>query len=186
MGRLTLAALRAIDAAGKAVAAVTPSDVQVTESLFRILDANVLCSIATVTADGRPHVNTAYFSYAGDAGLRLYFLSHPASLHCLNLLANPAMALTVTAPEPRWDRPDAGVQLFGTAAQTDGAGVREAEASYARRFAAYAAWRAALRAGDAGQEYRLYRFEVASIKVLDEENLGDGVFVVASLVAGEA
>lgn len=48
------------------------SEARVRSSVFRILEENVLCSIATVTAATRAHINTAYFCYSDD--LELYFL----------------------------------------------------------------------------------------------------------------
>lgn len=149
-------------------------------SLFRILENNVLCSMATVTPEGSPHVNTAYFSYS--RALELFFLSHPGSLHCRNLAGNPRMAMAVFASAQQWTGPGQGVQLFGTCEQTSGSSAEEAERSYATRFEAYRNWRDALKPGDPAHEYRFYRFNVTALKILDEETFGDGVFIRASVV----
>lgn len=69
------------------------ADEDVVQSIFSILKYNVLCSIATVTAGNRAYINTAYFCYSDE--LALYFLSHPSSLHCKNVLRNASVAMTI-------------------------------------------------------------------------------------------
>jgi uncharacterized protein YhbP (UPF0306 family) len=148
-------------------------------SVCRILEANLLCSIATVTAEGRPHINTAYFSYS-DA-LEIYFLSHPGSLHCRNLLTNPAMAMAVFSSAQRWTEPGQGVQLFGTCEHTSGIFADEAERSYANRFHDYTSWKRVLQDSDLARQYRFYLFRVSRMKILDERAFGDAIFVWASV-----
>jgi uncharacterized protein YhbP (UPF0306 family) len=155
------------------------SDDQVWRSVLPILDGSPLCSIATVTAEGRAHINTAYFSYSDQ--LELYFLSHPASRHCRNLASNSSMAVTVFSTQQEWTDPGRGVQLFGSCEATSGSAAGEAERSYRRRFAGYETWKAALADGDVARQYRFYRFDAAAVKILDEQNLGDAVFVCASV-----
>jgi uncharacterized protein YhbP (UPF0306 family) len=155
------------------------SEEGVRQSVLSILDATLLFSISTVTPEGRPYINTAYFSYS-DA-LELYFLSHPASLHCRNLARNASIAATIFSSAQQWTDPGRGLQLFGTCAVTSGAAAEEAERVYRKRFPGYPKWKASLKNEDLGHEYRFYRIDVASIKVLDESNLGDAVFVRASV-----
>ena len=156
------------------------SEEHVRQSVLSILGANVLFSISTVTPKGRAHINTAYFSYSDT--LELYFLSHPGSLHCRNLSRNASMAVTIFSSVQQWTDPGQGLQLFGACAVTSGASVEEAERAYRRRFPAYQNWKASLKNEDLAREYRFYRFDVASIKILDERNLGDAVFVSASVL----
>jgi uncharacterized protein YhbP (UPF0306 family) len=156
------------------------SEKRVRQSVLSILGANVLFSISTVTPDDRAHINTAYFSYSDS--LELYFLSHPGSLHCRNLSRNASMAASIFSSLQQWTDPGQGLQLFGACAVTSGATAEEAERVYQRRFPAYQDWKASLKTEDLAREYRFYRFDVASIKVLDERNLGDALFVVASVI----
>jgi len=173
-------AIRTQDAAGRAIEASAPSEDLLRESTLRVLQDSVLCSIATVTLEGRAHINTAYFSYSD--GLTLYFLSHPSSLHCRNLSGNPSMAITVFSSAQQWEESgDRGVQLFGTCERATGSSADEAEQCYARRFPAYPGWKAALRDDDLARQYRLYQFTVTTVKILDEKNLGDATFVCASV-----
>jgi uncharacterized protein YhbP (UPF0306 family) len=156
-----------------------PGPELVRASVCRILEANVLCSIATVTTEGRSHINTAYFSYS-DA-LEIYFLSHPASLHCRNLLTNAAIAMTVFSSAQQWTEPGQGVQLFGTGEQTSRAFADEAERSYSNRFHDYTSWKRTLQDSDLARKYRFYLFRVSRLKILDERAFGDAIFVSASV-----
>ena len=158
------------------------SDERVLTSVFRILRENVLCSIATVTEQNLAHINTAYFCYSDE--LDLYFLSEPLSRHCRNLLANPSMAVAVYNSSQNWGGPDRGLQLFGTCRQARGAQAGKAERLYAERFPAYRDWVANLREDDAELGYRLYRFLTARLKVLDESEFGEAVFVRVAVTRG--
>lgn len=151
--------------------------------MFRILRNNVLCSIATVRGN-RAHINTAYFAYS--PALELYFLSAPDSVHCRNLEANPSMAMTVFSSAQTWGKPDRGIQLFGVARKARGREAEVARRWYAKRFRAYALTvtgtsEANRRQTRQLQSYRFYRFVPTKVKVLDEREFGDGVFVVAAI-----
>lgn len=65
--------------------------------------------------------------------------------------------------------------MFGTARGAAGAMAREAERLYATRFPAY------------GPEltYSFYRFRPNQLKLFDEDVLGPGVFVIASVRNGQ-
>jgi len=169
-----LSRLRAIDPAGRpAQARVTRA--RVLRSAERTLNENVLCSIATMGAGNSAHINTAYFSFSKD--LDLFFLSHPDSLHCRNLTRNPRVAIAVYSSRQNWDGPDRGLQLFGRCAEAHGRAAVIARLSYSRRFPAHRAWVDS--APGPAAEYRFYRFATSMVKVFDESELGDGVFVVA-------
>lgn len=180
MNRSVFKGIQVVDVRGTGVAMKELAEERVRQSLLLILESNVLCSIGTVTPEGRPHINTAYFSYSD--GLELYFLSHPDSLHCQNLRNNSSMAMTVFSSMQQWTDPGQGVQLFGTCQETSGSSAEEAEWSYERRFQAYQKWKATLRNDDLARQYRFYRFDVGTVKILDEKNLGDAVWVRATVV----
>jgi uncharacterized protein YhbP (UPF0306 family) len=174
-----LSVLRATDPAGRRVPSRSLGD-RARASVLRILGGNVLCALATVSPGGRPHVSTAYFCFS--RALELFFLSHPSSRHCRNLSVRPAAAIAVFASSQRWGGRDRGVQLFGTCRVATGLAVRDAERLYRERFPRYARWRSRLDADAPASEYRLYRFVMRTLTVLDEETLGDGLLVHAALV----
>lgn len=88
-------------------------------------------TLATVGSNGPA---AASLFYACDGALNLYFLSDPASQHCLNLEADPRVAVTVHGDQDDWRRIQ-GLQLSGTARQvTDPDELRHARAIYTSRF----------------------------------------------------
>lgn len=180
MSDFAIGDFHALDAAGRPVVSAAPSREQVQRSLLRMLEANVLCSIATVTPEGTAHANTAFFAYS--AALQLFFLSHPASRHCRNLMNNPSIALTVLSSEQRWADPGRGAQLFGHAGDASGSAGVEAERVYGTRFPDYYRWKGSLPQADLSHEYRFYRVDVSTVKILDEETLGDAIFVQGTVV----
>jgi uncharacterized protein YhbP (UPF0306 family) len=171
MDPFTLIDIHAVDVTGANLDSNEFSEEQVRQNALRILDGSPLCSIATVTPEGRAHINTAYFSYS--KRLELYFWSHPGSLHCRNLLNNASMAVTIFSTQQPWGSAGQAVQLFGTCEATSGSAADEAERSYCKRFEGYENWKATLEDDDLARQYRFYRFDVAAAKILDEKNWGD-------------
>jgi uncharacterized protein YhbP (UPF0306 family) len=163
------------DVAGRSVGQAGINREHIRLSVLGVLEANLLCSIATVTPMGAAHANTAFFAYS-DA-LELFFFSHPASRHCQNLMSNPSIALTVFSSEQEWADPGRGIQLFGTAEEASGSAAEDAERWYGTRFPAYHTWKPSLAEGDLAREYRFYRVVVSTVKILHEEALGDAIFV---------
>lgn len=177
MTRATFERIRFRDAAGEIVLARGLDEHTVRRGVYRTLEENVLCSIATVTSPGRAHINTAHFCYSAD--LVLYFLSHPNAQHCLNLRTNASAAVTVFSSRQQWGKPGRGVQLVGTCRPAAGRHRQAAERLYAKRFPGYRRWKAELATDRAGREYRFYRLQVSRLKLMDERVIGDGVFASA-------
>jgi uncharacterized protein YhbP (UPF0306 family) len=137
----------------------------------RLLDASTLCAIATVTPQGRAHVNTAYFAW--DESFEIVWLSAPEARHSRNLAANPTAAVSIFDPMQTWGKPDRGIQLFGSARVMSGRAQRAAEQVYSSRFREYT------REDFPG--YELYRLKTRRLKLFDERVLGTGVFVEAAV-----
>jgi len=154
-------------------------DPKVWHSLFRILERNRLCAIATVAPRKEAHINTAYFAYTPE--LDLYFYSYPDTRHALNLGTNCSMAVAVFDSEQEWGRPDRGLQLFGEGRAAVGRSARAAERVYDQRFPAHARWKVPLSATEGTQLPRSYRFRPTTVKLFDEREFGAGVFVHATV-----
>ncbi len=137
----------------------------------QLLDASTLCAIATVTAAGRAHINTAYFAWSRD--FDIIWMSEPGAKHSRNLRANDSVAIAVYDSSQTWGKPDRGVQLFGSAREVRGDNARQAEMLYAKRFPDIA--EADLSA------YRYYFFRPRRLKLFDERTLGAGTFVTARI-----
>jgi uncharacterized protein YhbP (UPF0306 family) len=177
MPQPVLSIIRIVDAAGIPILTSEITDRQVQRSVFQLLDQNVLCSMASITTEGRAHINTAYFAYSPD--LKVFFISHPNALHCQNILSNSSIALAIFSSNQTWGSPDRGLQLFGMCKPATGREVSKADKLYGERFAKYAAWKADFTSDSLGREYRFYRFITSELKVFDEKELGAGIFVVA-------
>jgi uncharacterized protein YhbP (UPF0306 family) len=180
MGEFAIEDFSVTDVAGRPLESAAISRERIHGRVLGLLEASSLCSIATVTPERTAHANTAFFAYS-DA-LEIFFLSHPMSQHCRHLRSNASVALTVFSSEQKWADAGRGVQLFGTAEEVSGAAAREAERRYETRFPLYHAWRVSLAEDDLAREYRFYRIVVTTVKILDEEALGDGLVVRATVV----
>jgi uncharacterized protein YhbP (UPF0306 family) len=179
MRHFSLTDIRAVDVRGTQLPKAISED-RVRQSVFDVLDSSLLCSMATVTPDGNVHISTAYFSFSYQ--LELFFWSHPEALHCRNVRDNGSMAMTIFSTQQPWGSPGRGVQLFGTCRITSGASADEAERSYGRRFDGYDDCKTTISEGDLARRYRFYQFDVSTLKVLDEKNLGDGLWVRAAIL----
>ena len=132
----------------------------------RLLGASTLCAIATVSPDGRPHINTAYFAWG--PSYEIVWLSAPEARHSRNVRAAGAAAIAVFRSTQTWGGSDRGIQLFGRARELRGRDALDAERLYAARFRSY----------DADLDaYRFYRLRTNRMKLFDERVLGGGTFV---------
>jgi uncharacterized protein YhbP (UPF0306 family) len=176
--------VRPVRVDGAALPTDPPSSDRVERSVVRVLEQTGLCAWATVTAAGQAHVNIGYF--ATSENLDFYLLSHPHSLHCRNLTTNPSMAVAVFVSPQHWTDPGRGIQFFGTSRQVSQADHHEAERVYQRRYQPYDDWQLTLKVGDPALDYRFYRFVPERLKILDEAEFGDAVFVEADIVRNVA
>lgn len=139
-----------------------------------LLDASTLCTIATVTARARAHINTAYFAWSPD--FTIVWLSEPRAAHSRNLRAKGSVAIAVYDSSQTWGGPDRGIQLFGTARETEGDEADEAQTLYTKRFPAFAETDLSA--------YRFYRLRPRRLKLFDERTLGPATFVTARVGPG--
>jgi uncharacterized protein YhbP (UPF0306 family) len=143
-------------------------------SARQLLDASSLCAIATVTPQGRAHISSAYFAWS--RSFEIVWLSEPRATHSRNLRADGSAAIAVYDSRQTWGKPDRGIQLFGSARESEGEDADKARALYAKRFPEFAK-------ADLGA-YHVYLFSPRRLKVFDENALGAGTFVSAR-VAGD-
>ncbi|HYU07147.1 MAG TPA: pyridoxamine 5'-phosphate oxidase family protein [Thermoplasmata archaeon] len=160
------------------------SEAAVQQSVRRIMHENVLCSMSTIGARNRPHINTAYFCYS--PSMEIFFISDVGSAHCRNLNTNPSMAMAVFRSTQTWGGSDRGLQLFGTCRPVAGRLADRAKRLYGTRFPRYARLLAARsgaanRAAEQLRSYAFYRFVPQTVKILDERVFGGAVFVVVSI-----
>ena len=160
-----------------------PSD-RLVAAVTRILSENPLCSMATRSEAGVLDINAAFYSFSAE--LELYFLSNPASAHCRNLVHVGQLAVTVFDSHQEWGLPHAGLQLQGRGGPVPPEHGERARASYAARFPRYFDF--VLRAGEAPEavtgfaSLRFYRFLPTRVKILDEQEFGEEVYISANIV----
>jgi hypothetical protein len=87
--------------------------------------------------------------------------------------------MTIFASSQKWTDPGRGLQLFGTCHETNDHEGASAERLYGERFPHYSAWRDSLKKGDLALAYRFYKFLPDEVKILDENQFGDAIFVCA-------
>lgn len=152
-------------------------------AVTRILAENTLCSMGTRSEAGVLDINAAFFAFSPE--LELYFLSNPATAHCRNIAHVGQMAVAVFDSRQQWGAPHAGLQLYGGGGPIRSEEVARVQALYAARFSRYFDF--VLRAGEApnGESafaaLRFYRFTPTRMKILDEEEFGDEVYITADL-----
>jgi uncharacterized protein YhbP (UPF0306 family) len=150
-----------------------PSSSRLAAIARRLLDESKLCAVATVTPDGRAHVNTAYFAWSPE--FEIVWLSAPDARHSRNVRANGSAAVAVFRSTQRWGGSDRGIQLFGRARELRGRASLEAERVYAKRFRAYE--------GDL-PAFRFYRLATRRMMLFVERALGGGTFVTLRVQRG--
>ena len=90
--------------------------------------------VATLATCGAEGVWAAALFYASD-GCTLFFLSEPKSRHCLNLVQNPAVAVTIQEDYADWLQIK-GIQMEGTVWEISGEEEALARRLYAEKFPA--------------------------------------------------
>jgi uncharacterized protein YhbP (UPF0306 family) len=140
----------------------------------RLLNASTLCAISTVSADGRAHINTAYFAFS--ASFDIVWLSAPEAHHSRNLRRRPSVAMAVYDSAQKWGGSDRGIQILGSARELAGRSASEAARIYEKRFRSYAR--------DELSAYRFYRLRPARLKLFHERELGGATFVTARVTRG--
>jgi uncharacterized protein YhbP (UPF0306 family) len=151
-------------------------------SVLRILATNTLCSLATRGDAGAVHISTAFYCF--DPDFRLYFLSHPESVHCRHLARVPQMAVAVFDSHQAWGEPHAGLQLFGTGRAADDRDVRPAKL-YGARFPRYREFLDGRLQGrptsTSPAVLKLYRFVPQTLRILDEWEFGEDISISAAI-----
>ncbi|GAA1942265.1 pyridoxamine 5'-phosphate oxidase family protein [Microbacterium deminutum] len=150
--------------------ALDPAQLQ---SLREILSANRLLSMATVSEDGRAHINTAFFAFAEDG--TLFVLTPPHTEHARHLRTNPSAAVAVyDSHQTRLLR--RGVQLFGEMAEVDAANAHAAFACVRARFADIGSDGEDYEEFIRGHDVRLVAFHPTRVKLFDEALLQQGEY----------
>jgi uncharacterized protein YhbP (UPF0306 family) len=152
----------------------TPDEIGLAVS--RVLSSTPLCSLASVSLEGKAHINTAY--YAIDEKFAIYLLTSPQSIHAVNWEHNSSVAIAITDSNQPWGEPHHGLQIFGEAH-------RIPDDQHGPAFSLYAAAHPRLLdlASDANalltlHTLRFYSITLNRIKIVDETALGEDAISV--------
>jgi hypothetical protein len=149
-------------------------------SMVKILEANTLCSMATVGPQGESYIHTAYFCYSDE--LDIYFVSDQSTKHVLNLTQIPSMSVAVYDSGQPWEQPHRGLQLFGSCRKANAGDILKAMTVHIARFHAYGDYIKALSLKERRLlPYRFYIFRPLNIKLFDEPEFGEEVFILAQV-----
>jgi uncharacterized protein YhbP (UPF0306 family) len=151
------------------------------QSVFCILEALELCSIATVGPDGEGHINTAFFCYTPN--LEFYFVSDTETTHSQNIARSRKIAVAVFDTHQPWGEPLRGLQFFGDCHLATTLESATALKTHAARFHAYGDYIRALSPLERDKSpYRFYVFQVIKVKILDEAQFGEECFITADII----
>lgn len=148
-----------------------------------LFDALTLGSLATVNADGTPHVNACYFAPSQESGRewKLYFISSPKSAHIKNLVRRPSCAIAGFETTQRFGTELRGLQLFGAVRPLSLIESVPAFTLYAKRFPDLLRWAASAQAWFDHFEDRFFEFALTHGKLLDEPTFGKEVYLDFSI-----
>lgn len=151
-----------------------PND-RATESIVAILDSVELCALATVSAEGRAHINTCYFA-RDPRSPTLYILTPPASQHSRNLDANKSISVAVYSTQQPFVAAKCGLQLSGTGHRVNDGDVSAPLGVYGARFPALLEGledKTSLQ----GLESRFYCLSLQRGRLFDEPRFGSEVWI---------
>ncbi len=147
------------------------SDDALNSSITSILEANTLCSMATIKGQGA-WINTAFYCFNGS--MELYMLTEPSTQHSQNVKENSSVALTMFDTHQEWGPGNLrGLQVFGDCERASGVGLIEGTALYIKRFRGVAKW--IKRPEDFAKgiiNSKLYVIKPKGVKILDEPAFG--------------
>lgn len=164
-----------------------PGPAAASNAVDLLLHENRLLSMATMSRQGTPWANNAYFAHdAAGPGLDLYFLTRPGGRHGVNLDESAGAAAVTVTDSTQQGIPGTrrGLQLRGVCARAAGARLDRGAAVFAARFPAAAAHAAAALAGLpelAAESPRLYVFSATEVKLFCEPALGTEIWLTGRI-----
>lgn len=151
------------------------SDEKLNASISRILNANILCSIASIK-ENESYIHTAYYCFNNK--LNFYFISDPSTQHTKNIESNHSVAIALYDSKQPWDNNKCGLQIFGKCEIAKGLKLVEGTFQYLNRFAGLKQW---IKHPDdfikGAINSKMFLITPSSIKLFDEETFGEEVFI---------
>jgi len=145
-------------------------------SLFSILDATPLCTIATCDAAAMPAAATAFY-VVDHEDVVIYVLTGPDTVHGRNIRSSGRAALSVFSSTQEWTDAKRGVQLSAAAGLTKADDVERVLELYLKSYPGLGKWVQSAGDIDKKLESRFFSFAVDRCKIFDEPNFGTEVWI---------
>jgi len=153
---------------------------RVLKSVMGLLNRTQLCSVATVLAGGKPHINTCFFAF--DRDLRLVILTPPSTVHA-SAWENPCdVAVAVFDSHQVSGAELSGLQLFGHVTRSRNESEQAALLVYGERFPSFKAAAPDTDTFLRTFQSRFYLVSIERLKLFDEPAFGKEVWIEASIV----
>ncbi|MCK9876690.1 pyridoxamine 5'-phosphate oxidase family protein [Frankia sp. Ag45/Mut15] len=157
-----------------------PGSAAVLKAARKIFSEQVMLTMASVSPEVGVHANSAFFAI--DEEFVVWFVSEATTRHSRNLHADARVAASIFLDTPEHGEQLRGVQFFGTARKAAAAEVPAGLRTYRQRFPTFAQTPQAQRLFlDLDGPSFFYRFEVASLTLLDEPAFGRRVYLSATV-----
>jgi uncharacterized protein YhbP (UPF0306 family) len=154
---------------------------EITKSIEQLLATNHACSIATVTPDGAPYINTAFYVY--DKTWHLYIMTNPATVHAQNVAQDERCSMTIydSHQVPAGKIGLMGLQMFGHMKQVKGVKAGKVFGLYAKHFSWTMTWAGTYRNMERITKSRFFEFIPDRVKVFDEPRFGEDVYLTVKI-----
>lgn len=143
---------------------------EVNDSIFRILEKNKLLTLPTVEGN-KPNSCSAYYIY--DKKFNLYIWTEKNSNHSKNIKKNQNISINIADTSQKWGSKLQGIQMDGIAKNVSGLELIKVASLYMKRFPDVTKY--VKKAKDfISKEFnsQMYKFEIKTIKLLDEVTFG--------------
>ncbi len=144
-------------------------------AVLRVLEAEHLCALATVSPSAEAHINTCFFAYRADP-LALWILTPPTTQHGSFMSVNTSVACAIYSTAQTWAKSKVGLQLRGRARQIDDNELAEPLATYTDRYPELLGILPDKKTL-VGLESRFYEIAIQQARLFDEPTFGTEVWV---------
>ena len=148
-------------------------------SIGEILAAVPLCTFATTTPDGAPHITNTFFAYTSK--LQIVTLTSPTSGHGVNIRLNSRVEVSIADTTQSPTDQKQGLELVGTMRQASGMESMRAYGAYMKRFMDDFKKGGNHPSMSKMMHSRPFVVDVSLVKVLDEKHLENDTLYVAEV-----
>ncbi len=147
---------------------------EVLESIFKMLKENKVLTLSTVEGD-KPYSSSAYYVF--DDVFNLYIWTDKDSHHSKLIRKNSKVSVNIADSSQKWGSLLKGLQICANAKTVSGKELMRVGRLYIKRFPNVTKYVKKIKDFVSGElESVLFKLEINSVKVLDEERFGKDEF----------